>query len=125
MIRGASSPVDSPRAHRPRLTPPGGGARSCALPYAAGMAQLAVSGSAVELTADVDPGDRSYSIAISPTVDLFVELFPEVTAAGATTGGFRIPAGGTLTADLTSGERLWGVTTGAAGTAYVLRTGLA
>lgn len=84
------------------------------------MAQVPIGTTPVELTADVDPGDRSYSLAVSPTVDLYVELLAGVTAAN----GFRVPAGSTLSLDLTSGERVWGVA-GAAGTAYVLRTGLA
>jgi hypothetical protein len=121
MIGGARRPADSPRGRRPRLTLPGVGRGRACCPTLPLMAQIAVSGAAVELTADVDPGDRSYSIAVSPTVDLYVELFAGVTVAN----GYRVPAGATLALDLTSGERLWGITSGAAGTAYTLRTGLA
>lgn len=81
-------------------------------------AQVPLGTTAVELTRVFDVRDRAYSVAVTPTVDAFVG------AAGVTAAtGFRVPAGATLTLDLSSGERLFGVLASGTGTAYVLRSG--
>jgi hypothetical protein len=81
--------------------------------------QVPVGTTAVDLTDLVDLGDRAYSVAVTPTVDLFVGP-AGVTAAT----GYKVPAGSTLGIDLTSGERLYGITASGTGTAYVLRSGM-
>lgn len=82
-------------------------------------AQVPLTTTAVDLTGLVDTRDREYSLAITPTVDVFVG------AAGVTAAtGYRVPASTTLALDLTSGERLFGILAAGTGTAYVLRTGM-
>jgi hypothetical protein len=81
-------------------------------------AQVAVGTTVVELT-NRSPTDPTNSIVVTPTVDLFVGP-AGVTAAT----GYRIPAGGSLSLDLGSQERLYGVTASGTGTAYVLRSGV-
>jgi hypothetical protein len=81
-------------------------------------AQVAVSTTRVELT-NRPASDPSNSLAVHCTADLFVGD-SGVTAAN----GFLVPAGSTLTLDLQSGERVYGILASGAGTAYVLRTGL-
>lgn len=81
-------------------------------------AQVAVGTTVVELT-NRPATDPSNSLAVRPTVDLFVG------AAGVTAAtGFLVSAGSTLTLDLQSSERVYGITAAGTGTAYVLRSGL-
>jgi hypothetical protein len=82
-------------------------------------AQVSVGTTAVDLSNLTDEGDRAYTLAITPTVELFVG------PAGVTAGtGYRVPAGSTFTVDLTAPERLHAITATGAGTVYVLRAGM-
>jgi len=81
-------------------------------------AQVAVSTTAVELTARAATDPRS-SILVTPTVDLFVGP-AGVTAAT----GYKVPAAGSVGLDLGPGERLYGITASGTGTAHVLRSGV-
>lgn len=85
-------------------------------------AQVAVSTTAVELTAGLieSAGDKSAIAVQAPGGAILYVGQLGVTSAT----GFPIAAGSTVAFDLAYGERLYGILGAGTGTAYVIRTGV-
>jgi hypothetical protein len=85
---------------------------------------IAVGTSAVNLTAVAESDTREgRNFAMTCDVDVWLDGVSTVTSgAGANQGG-KLAAGTPLNLDLTSGEQVWAIATGA-GTAQVFQTGV-